>query len=262
MTLVAMSLRFDPSGFATGLVFGCDKLLSNDSRSVELPYGKIRPIGNTWVMGYSGLPSDFLYFESCLPRADEIAKMSADVVAEQARQAYVAVRKRWVEGEVLSPYGLDLATFRESGLATFGREKFAALCHAIESYDLQFSVLVGGWQEGYQGHIFRIDNPGVCTDSLVVGFDAIGSGSEIALGHLSLCHHHYGEKLSEAAARILEAKFMAEAQRNVGQGTVVGVRSRNESALRTLSREQIEAYRKRWLQRQRSLPESWTKLLE
>jgi len=261
MTLVAMAFQFDYNGRATSLAAVCDKMLSSDSASVNLPYSKIVRWGDTWLLGYSGDPGVFAEIRLETEAQGGIEGLTAAQAAARFKDSYKKVRLREVEDNILAALGLNLMSFYGGGLASLGPEKFHALCESIEDFSLNLALLLGGWSGvGDQSAIYKIDNPGKIHDALIVGFEAIGSGSPIALGHLYDRYMHLSMP-PEAMARMAEAKFMSESQRNVGRETILVSLSPN-GTLQSATSESVEAYRASWEQVQAALPPQRVALLQ
>lgn len=157
---------------------------------------------------------------------------------------------------------MTFETFFTEGFSALGPEKFYALCEQVEEYRLDLSVLVAGYGgERKLWNMFRVDDPGVYRDQVMQGFDAIGSGAEIALGHLFSCHQQFSPSLEWTAARLLEAKFMAEAQRNVGSATHLEKLTMHGGS-KTILESAFQQYRQRWEAQRQDIPDEWVALLE
>jgi hypothetical protein len=259
VTLVTMGFRYDQDSKPIGLVAVCDTLLSNSGTSTQLPYGKINSLGSSWLLGYAGDPSYYMQLDPLLINVESLAPFE---VAEAVKKAYVRVRKRQIEDRLLGSLGIDLATLYDRGRSIFGDDAFKALCESIDEYKLNLSLLLGGWSKANgSAFIFRIDNPGTWHDALITGYDAIGTGAEIALGHLHACYERHSVSLDWTLARLLEAKFMSEAQRNVGQATVAATMTA-DSPMALVKRNRIQKYRERWEEQRATIPAEWLSILE
>lgn len=256
MTLVAMGVRFDNEGHMVGLVAVCDRLLSNYSNSTIVPYAKIVRLGSYRLMGYAGDPGLFQVIKNSVSAEDADGLGLGDLF-ERVKASFSNLRLARIEDEILGSYGLKFPAFWTAGLASLGPHLFAEVTEQIRSYRLNLALLIGGYEpnQGWGG-IGEITNPGVVNDQTVVGFGAIGSGSEIAAGHLSATYERHYVSSDFALARVLEAKFMSEAQRNVGRETVL-MRLDPDRKLHVAGHNGIEAYRSQWEQRRMEIPQEW-----
>ena len=271
MTLVAMALRYErgpaPNYTLTcsGVVAVCDTLLSNSSSSVTLPYGKFSLLGSSYLMGYAGDPS-LVYLVGQKLRAlmdgAPVESLAGPELGEKLKQAYSLVRHGQIEDTILGRLGMTFETFFAEGLSALGKEKFHALCEQVEDYRMNLSLLVAGYGgERNYWNIFRVDDPGVYRDQIMQGFDAIGSGAEIALSHLHACHRQFSTSIEWTAARLLEAKFMAEAQRNVGSDTHLQKLTAPDG-LETIRPDAVKRYREKWDLQRQLIPDEWLTFLE
>lgn len=260
MTLVAMALQFDWQGQTTGLVAVCDKLLSSNAASVSLPYSKFVRWGSSWILGYSGDPSLFAELRYKTSIAGDIDQLTGFEAADRLKKSYKDLRQREIEDSILASLGYDFPSFYANGFAQLGPEKFHAVCEAIQDYCLDLDLLLGGTslKDGIS-RLYKIENPGRVHDALIIGFEAIGSGSPIALGHLYNCYKQQCTQ-EQAMARILEAKFMSESQRNVGSESVL-ISLLPDCRAYIANEAGINKYRATWNRLQRSLPVSRTSLL-
>lgn len=201
-----------------------DLMLSTDYTSVETSAIKIQPISSTgrWISMFSGSPSiDALVLKDvwgALTGSDE----TAEQMIAAFERAFREQLKRKIEGELLSPYGIDRETFLREGKAYFGDEEFARLLYQINTMTLSTSFLVAGFDPQGTPRIFTISDPGVFEYHDRLGFHAIGSGYVRALGAL---YSTYDADLStpDLIYRVCEAKFVAESAPGVGKKTFVVV---------------------------------------
>jgi ATP-dependent protease HslVU (ClpYQ) peptidase subunit len=144
---------------------------------------------------------------------------TAQALAEAFKIAFMNQRKKRAEAMLIPP-GMTLTEFYENGLVRLGPEIFSRIFNEIERLKLDVQFLVCGF-EGAEPMIFTISDPGVETHYDLLGFWAIGSGNNNALGSLFNLHgtairYHSPET---ALYRTLEAKFFAESASGVGKET-------------------------------------------
>jgi hypothetical protein len=256
MTLVAMGLRFDDEANCVGLYAVCDKMLSNDDSSTHLPYTKVLRVGSSWLLGYAGDPSYFI------PAAEELEELDPDsqsheVLAEKTKEIYVKYRLKEIEEGLLAPIGFSWDKFHTSGRAILGEDKFGVLLDSVKRWQTQLQFILGGWEPGknYVGHLYRFSHPGTYRNNRIMGFSAIGIGETIAMGHLAACYDRHCPSAEIALARLLEAKIMAEAQRNVGPESAL-LKLDSDGKLYEVDETALERFRKRWETRRKTIPKS------
>jgi len=141
-------------------------------------------------------------------------------------RAFREALKRKIEGEILSPYGLDRATFLRRGRGWFGDEEFVRLLYQINAARLETSFLVVGFEPNENPRIFCVEDPGVWNQYESLGFHAIGTGWVRAVGSL---YTTYDTDLTtdELIYRVCEAKFLSESAAGVGKRTIIDVINRD-----------------------------------
>jgi len=138
--------------------------------------------------------------------------------------AYDAALEHCVERQILAPLGFTRRQFLDEGLTKLGESLFREVTAEIRAVNLGTELLVFGFDEQKQPHIFSTDFTGRCTLQDAVGFHAIGAGSWAALGWLFTNQRFvYAARLAEIAYRLCEAKFAAETARSVGADTALMV---------------------------------------
>ncbi len=164
MTLcIAAVSRKGPS--RTCLVTVSDLMLSSDYMSVETRVTKVEPISPSrrWMMLFAGSPSPIsailLSVKEELVNANS-QETEADVRAA-VEHAYREELERKIEGEILSPFGVDRNTFLRRGRAWFGDQQFDRLAYAISACSLDLDLLIAGYEPSGLPRIFSISNPGV-----------------------------------------------------------------------------------------------------
>jgi hypothetical protein len=238
-------------------------MLSNDDTSVSLPYGKFMPLGTGFVLAYAGDPG--VLYRVQKQHVDQLNEQgltydSLDGVelAEGFAKAYASVRRSVIDETLAGRYGLSLEDLYSRGLQIFGEDKFHALCQEIEEYWLDLGLIIGGCSSKSKlWNLFRIQNPGTYRYQIMQGYDAVGSGAPIALGHLHACYQQFSPSLEWSLARLLEAKFMSESQRNVGRETYL-LRFESGAPLTRIQDDKVQAYREKWEAQRQNIPGDWT----
>jgi hypothetical protein len=106
------------------------------------------------------------------------------------------------------------------GLQQFGADIFARTYNLIETVEVEVTFLVCGFSAD-RPCLFTFSDPGIEKNYDLVGFWAIGSGTNSAIGSLfnlkgpALQHR----SIEEVVYRVCEAKFYAESALGVGKTT-------------------------------------------
>jgi hypothetical protein len=147
---------------------------------------------------------------------------TGDEVVSAFEKSFRNELKRKIEGELLSPYGLDREIFLRRGRAYFGDEEFTRLVYQINAMRLETSFLIAGYEPSGLPRLFSITDPGVSENHTSIGFHAVGSGWVNALGSL---YRTYDGDLprDDLIYRVCEAKFLGEKAPGVGKRSFVDV---------------------------------------
>jgi 20S proteasome alpha/beta subunit len=229
------------------IVLAADFMISEEVMSTETNVSKIEPLSKSqrWWGGFAGVPSVW----------DVALRHARTALEKKRREGIVEVReaigaafrdglREKIEGEILSPFGLDRKTFVRQGRAFFGNREFAQLVGDIKRENLETEALVVGFEPKGAPRLIHVSDRGVCRQEEHAGFHAIGMGDVIALG--SLCTHYDQIKdVTELIYRVSEAKFLAESALGVGKRTVVMV-LRHDGTHRWLDPDQVEHLRIIW----------------
>jgi hypothetical protein len=139
-------------------------------------------------------------------------------IASALATKYEDVRRDAIEHQILSPRGLDLATFYGNH-NSLNSNIVGMVDQAMSQYQLGVELLLAG-VDSDGAHIFTISNPGgqeLLHD--VIGYASTGSGAIHALQALIGFQHHAGEPLKETVFRAYAAKKRAEVAPGVGHDT-------------------------------------------
>jgi len=156
-----------------------------------------------------------------------------ELVERACVTAYQAQREQLVNDTILSKYGLDLATYRREGI-NLGVQECARLNVAIENLVVGLQLIVFGYDDLNQAHIFIVSDPGksMCCDQ--DGIAVIGSGGGHARASL-LSNELPVISQAEMLCRVCEAKFEAEQNRYVGRDSAAGVIKRPTNRVSAIS---------------------------
>jgi len=144
-----------------------------------------------------------------------------DAVRDTAVLAYQQERARLVNENILSKYGTTLIEWKTHAL-NFGSEEVARINKQLEDYPVGVELIVMGYDSYNTAHLFTIYDPGTYEDCDIEGIAIVGSGGGYA--QQSLISRNL-PIFSQAGTmcRVLEAKFAAEQDNNVGYDSCAGV---------------------------------------
>jgi 20S proteasome alpha/beta subunit len=179
---------------------------------------KITQITNNCVAATAG--SALAYTPIFREARAEIEKASVtDIgqIVDHTKNAYIKMRNKKVDEQILASIGLNLASFYQMNQAL--QPSIAqALLQNISKFNYALWILIGGVDDN-GGHIFRMENPGryECFD--VIGFHAIGSGEHHAISTFIANDFESNIDLKHGLAITFEAKKRSEKATGVGPQT-------------------------------------------
>lgn len=137
-------------------------------------------------------------------------------IAEILKTAYQEIRERAVIDEVLFP-DIGIRSFSEwhDKQTKLHDATVMRLSDKISHFQLGLLLLFAGMDE--EGHIIRIDDPGVCTSYDTLSFCCIGIGNRHAETVFAYYRYSRAFSLKEALYIAFEAKKKAEMAGGVGQ---------------------------------------------
>jgi 20S proteasome alpha/beta subunit len=206
-------------------VCATDAMISTGDMSADSAATKFTAISNNYLTMFAG--NDISAINPIIravnktlrtiPDADE----TVDHVVNAFKAAFAAERLKKAEGTIMPP-GMTLQEFYANGLNQLGGELFSRLFHELETTKLDIQFLVCGFDNRKNPVLFTISDPGIESHYDLLGFWAIGSGTNNAIGSLfnlrGTARITY-MKEEEVIYRALEAKFFAESAAGVGKET-------------------------------------------
>jgi len=148
-----------------------------------------------------------------------------DRIVEFTRNAYVKVRNKKLEEEVLAPVGLNLQSFYQANQA-IQPQLVGSLAQNMARYNYQLWILIAGVDDKGP-HIYRIENPGKTFNYDTIGYHAIGSGEHHAISTFIASGYGLKTTLQRGLAITYEAKKRSEKATGVGQQTDMYVVSKD-----------------------------------
>lgn len=197
-----------------------DSMISTGEMSADGLAMKYAAIWDTYIAMFSGNDISAIspIIRSVRKQYSSLPQHDVDDVVAAFRSAFANERLKKAEAVVMPP-GMTISEFYADGINRLGPELFSRLFNEIENVRLDLQFLVCGFDAG-DPVLFTISDPGVETHYDLMGFWAIGSGNNNALGSLfNLKSSVVFKGEAEILYRTLEAKFFAESAAGVGKET-------------------------------------------
>lgn len=226
-----------------------DMMASGSTTSIETAV-KIRHIHQGWYAMFAG--NDISALQLVIGPASRAVKSKEDAdesrVAIELVKAYQFIRRKQVEDQILSPFGIKIADFLKEGAKYFPPAQYSQLFYQIETFDLGFEILVAGFAKGRltKPSIFHIQNPGTLRPDELLGFAAIGTGALNAISYLATKEQTPFDSFELSLYNGIAAKAMAEKALGVGPKTMVVYLEAGQENAKLLRDEQVRAIRKIW----------------
>ena len=184
---------------------------------------KNRKIATTWGMMFAASDATaFIPVVSSCYDALAFTGGKGDPLAEekQVREAVLAAYEKEFNDrffrEHLARWGYsDISDFRRTGFNDLGKDIYGDYAAKLARFDLGLELLVYGFNQAGNRHIFEVANPGKILSHNLRGFTAIGSGAWMALAALN--RRPLTPGLPETIWRFLDAKFSSETAAGVGE---------------------------------------------
>ena len=148
--------------------------------------------------------------------------ISPEDVAACVLRHYHRERSELATETHLSLFGLDMQQFLSNGQTIFGEQSFGVMLERLQQVNLEFSLLVHGFDTGNAPHVFTVEHPG-SPQFFQTGYWAIGSGAYMALSRLATRQQTSLVSTEEAIYNVCEAKVAAQTALGVGKSTLVYV---------------------------------------
>ncbi len=144
-----------------------------------------------------------------------------EAIGATSVRSYQEERERLVNETILSKYKTTLAEWRTQA-SNFGPTEVARMNRLIDDLAVGVQLIVYGYDSHNVAHLFTLEEPGTYEDCDMEGIAIVGSGGGYAQqslisGDLPIVSQ------AEMMCRVLEAKFAAEQDANVGTDTCAGV---------------------------------------
>jgi len=225
-----------------------DLSMSADSVTLKVGY-----IGKKWAIMAAGDLSCYAdvrrhlieYFRTNEFKVDKLSRTQLSDALKYAFEKEIKVR---AEAEILAPYGLTFDNYRDEG-PKLGSDTFSRIIFALQEKDLGLNLLLAGFGETGNGHIFTVEKRGLSQH--FDGVWAIGSGDLGALGYLFSSQLGVLDSAEEVLYHVCCAKFSAETSPGVGKKTILVV-IKKDGSRKFVDDTSIEDIRKEWERRRKN----------
>jgi len=221
---------------------------------------KLNAIHGDWWVAFAG---DTGVVTPILKRAANALAGDPGPTAEHVRDvllsAYDYERIKRAEATCLGVFGHTMSSFLQKGIKQFGEGMFKTLCDRISEVRLDCDFLVCGFELretfmlGPRAQVFTVRN-GIADDFFPIGYWAIGSGTQLALGSLSQRQQSFRLTTFETVYNLCEARFVSESTYGVGRDETVVIVQRYREHPLLLRGTFIQAVKAIWKQHYRSMP--------
>jgi hypothetical protein len=240
-----------------------DQLISSDETSVDAVLKTDTLVPDVpWTIMFAGNAANYKRLFARIKSTLGDGKLPSALVAA-VEEAYRVELLKIHETEVLMPYGMSRDDFFACGKDRFTEYKFNAIVDLLEQTHTDVSLLIAGYDERGDGHIYEASCWGVVKEQ-PLEFHAIGSGRSTALGTLyPVPDFARSEDFMEVIYRLCAAKFSAESTPTVGTNTFLFARARGGGEISVMSPENINGLRQIWRSEgQPPIPDSAIQLLK
>ena len=235
------------SGKIPLIVTASDQMVGTGFSSADEAMVKLEPFHKDWsaMIAANDLSQYVPIIERA--RANFRGKPNTLLMARTAfKRAYQQHVSEKAVDEVLGRFGLDMDTFRKTGLRQFGESEFRALCDDIKQVSAECKFLVFGYDKDHTPHIFTVENPGIDEVQDKPGYCAIGAGQYAAEPVLTLFNQNEECTLRQSIINVCCAKFMAERVPGVGKSTHLFVKRQGYPMYGYVGMDIVKEIRKAW----------------
>ena len=238
-----------------------DQMLSVSEFSADNLTVKFEFLHRRWIALISGgnISDCQLIMRRLAGLLDNQQEYTLDEIIAASRRAYLDHLRSVAEAQVLGVYGISVKEFIESR-PKFGNREFERISAKLEGVTSDAQLLMCGFDQTSQPHIFCIQDAGNVLLCDKPGFWAIGAGANSALSSLFFREQKVIDDITDTFYNCCEAKFMAESAPGVGKQTFIWLLTPQGS--RPVPNEDvIQQLRKLWKE-QSAQPASYRELLE
>jgi hypothetical protein len=220
-----------------------DLSMSSDAAALKVGY-----IGQKWAIMPAGdvscYPDVRRYFIEYLTLHDiKKDSISRPEISDGLKYAFEKVLKINAEADVLAAYGLTFDNYRDEG-PKLGPDVFSRILYSLQEQDLGLKLLIAGYGEKGNGHIFTVEKRGL-SQHFDAGAWAIGSGDIAAIGYLFSSQINIMKDADEVFYHVCCAKFAAETSPGVGEKTTIAVLKKDGSR-KIFDDDDIRDIRREW----------------
>lgn len=134
-------------------------------------------------------------------------KIPLDLVTGAFERAYQEYLSHLATSLVLGRWQLTMQEFLDTGRKRFGADDFDAMWAQIQEVRLRCQLLVAGFDDQDEPHIFLVKNPGVIESKDNIGYFAIGNGDFAAMSMLGFLKHNHLKSVEETYCNAWHGKI-------------------------------------------------------
>jgi len=204
------------------IVAVCDEMLSHSIISGDRAAFKFRRLHDRWFTLFAtSRDAGIIDPLTSKLRAElrSLPENTLDKVGNACASAFAAELREQITRAILSRYNLTIEQFLQNGLQYFGPVLFGEIREEIDQYTIGVELLIGGFDDAGESHIFTVTDRGVIQYRDVVQKWAIGSGAWTAIGVLMRDPLLSFFTLDHVIYVACQAKFLAETALGVGKST-------------------------------------------
>jgi 20S proteasome alpha/beta subunit len=150
------------------------------------------------------------------------------VVKDALKKAYQSARREVITDRLLSSFDMTIDDFKKKVSRQLHPEVFADISIRMREFNLGCTLMVYGFDDDVQPHIFTVTHPGRIEVYDRPGFWAIGAGQASALSTLSVLRQNSARStFAETVYNVLTAKYTSESASDVGPETFLWIKKVN-----------------------------------
>src|ERR1700734_616829 len=224
------------------IVLAADKMIGFGMIESEPSISKIFRIHKDWwaLLAGNDIAPAFDILDAAKRKLAERKYVDVNTASTAVYKSYVEKREQQAEAQYLTPLGWTLQTFnsnRSSGVIPDATR--VAVANRIQNHYLPVCLLVAGFDETGNGHIFAVDdddNRGAPRRLDIPGYHAIGSGSRGAMYMMAWRAVSPKVPVREALYYVAEGKYFGEHASGVGTRTDLFILHFRRSHIRILEK--------------------------
>jgi hypothetical protein len=236
----------ESTNFGPAFIVASDRMMTDQGLNIEYESSRWKAaiFGNTHMVFVAG---DFTFLSDAFQHLNKTIEEEQSIdtykLAVHLSKSFVEVRNSRLERRYLSPLGV---TYRD--LDALRNESYIRIYEELQREQFGVEAIVVGCS-GNQSGLYRLDEFGVVTNHLDIGFLSIGSGGIHSSAHLMRQPYSHHSNYFKSLRATFLAKKHAEVSPGVGTATDIFKITRNQV---TKIDDKVISYLERIYNRQRS----------